>query len=127
MAALVAATASAVYPVVTGSLVNGLVPFACLIGIGAMLAGLVAIWEDGLALGPAAIALAQRYNLDSRDAGRAQREQIIQSNEGVWECTLVGECSEVCPKNVDPAGAIQGAKLEGALHWWTGGLLPGQK
>jgi hypothetical protein len=33
------------------------VPFACLIGIGAMLAGLLAIWEDGLALGPAAIAL----------------------------------------------------------------------
>lgn len=32
-------------------------PFACLIGIGAMLAALLAIWEDGLALGPAAIAL----------------------------------------------------------------------
>jgi succinate dehydrogenase iron-sulfur subunit len=78
-------------------------------------------------IGPAAIALAQRYNLDSRDGGRARREEIIQSNEGVWECTLVGECSEVCPKNVDPAGAIQGAKLEGAVEWWTSKLIPGKK
>jgi fumarate reductase iron-sulfur subunit len=78
-------------------------------------------------IGPAAIALAQRYNLDSRDGGREKREQVIQSNEGVWECTLVGECSEVCPKNVDPAGAIQGAKLEGAIDWWTSKLIPGKK
>ena len=35
IAALVAAVACAAYPVVTGSLVNGLVPLACLIGIGA--------------------------------------------------------------------------------------------
>jgi hypothetical protein len=63
IAALVAATASAAYPVVTGDLVNGLVPFACLIGIGAMLAGLLAIWEDGLALGPAAIALGYALSL----------------------------------------------------------------
>ena len=69
-------------------------------------------------IGPAAIALAQRYNLDSRDGAQAERAKVIQSNEGVWECTLVGECSEVCPKHVDPAGAIQGAKLKGATDWW---------
>src|SRR5262249_307442 len=40
-------------------------------------------------IGPAAIALAQRYNLDSRDGGREQRAEIIASNEGVWECTFV--------------------------------------
>src|SRR5438309_916277 len=40
-------------------------------------------------LGPAAIALAQRYNLDSRDAGAEERANVVQSNEGVWECTLV--------------------------------------
>jgi len=74
-------------------------------------------------IGPAAIALAQRYNLDSRDGARDERFQVIQSNEGVWECTLVGECSAVCPKNVDPAGAIQGAKLQGAREWWASLLL----
>ncbi|HEY4580426.1 MAG TPA: 2Fe-2S iron-sulfur cluster-binding protein, partial [Candidatus Acidoferrales bacterium] len=31
-------------------------------------------------LGPAAIALAQRYNLDSRDAGREQRQETVSSH-----------------------------------------------
>ncbi|MFQ5896173.1 MAG: succinate dehydrogenase iron-sulfur subunit, partial [Nitrospinota bacterium] len=48
-------------------------------------------------LGPAAIALAHRYNLDSRDEGSKVRQPIIASHDGIWECTFVGECSEVCP------------------------------
>ncbi len=77
-------------------------------------------------LGPAAIALAQRYNLDSRDAGEQQRAEAIQADEGVWECTFVGECSKVCPKDVDPAGAIQQAKMSGTIDWYKA-LLPGGK
>ena len=63
-------------------------------------------------LGPAAIALAQRYNMDSRDGGKAQRNELVNSSEGIYECTFVGECTQVCPKHVDPAGAIQNAKLQ---------------
>ena len=74
-------------------------------------------------LGPAAIALAQRYNLDSRDAGEQQRAEAIQADAGVWECTFVGECSKVCPKDVDPAGAIQQAKMSGTIDWYKA-LLP---
>src|SRR5438046_253376 len=37
-------------------------------------------------VGPAAIALAQRYNLDSRDGATDQRAEVISSSEGVWEC-----------------------------------------
>lgn len=68
-------------------------------------------------LGPGALALAQRYNLDSRDGGRALRADTVASDDGVWECTFVGECSEVCPKHVDPAGAIQQLKLSGSADW----------
>jgi fumarate reductase iron-sulfur subunit len=68
--------------------------------------------HDEKFLGPAAIALAQRYNKDSRDQGNKQREPLVWSNVGAWDCTFVGQCSEVCPKHVDPAGAIQQAKLE---------------
>jgi fumarate reductase iron-sulfur subunit len=75
-------------------------------------------------IGPAAIALAQRYNLDSRDQGQAQRHEVIFRHEGIWECTFVGECSEVCPKDVDPAGAIQQAKIGGALDLVTSILSP---
>jgi len=62
-------------------------------------------------LGPAAIALAQRYNLDSRDEGEHQRLDVLATDEGVWACTYIGECSVACPKGVDPAGAIQRYKL----------------
>lgn len=75
-------------------------------------------------VGPAAIALAQRYNLDSRDQGQEQRHDVIFRHEGIWECTFVGECSEVCPKDVDPAGAIQQAKVGGALDLVTSLLSP---
>jgi len=66
-------------------------------------------------IGPAAIALAQRYNLDSRDEGARERLDILSDHEGIWGCTFVGECTKVCPKNVDPAGAIQRYKLTAAL------------
>jgi len=75
-------------------------------------------------VGPAAIALAQRYNLDSRDGGEEQRAQMISSSEGVWECTFVGQCSVVCPKHVDPAGAIQQAKVSNTMDWYRSVLLP---
>jgi fumarate reductase iron-sulfur subunit len=75
-------------------------------------------------LGPAAIALAHRYNLDSRDGAKDQRNDIIASSEGIWECTFVGECTKVCPKHVDPAGAIQQEKVKNTQEWWLSWLLP---
>ena len=73
--------------------------------------------EPGFA-GPAALALAQRYNLDNRDEGNDERMARLSNDEGIWSCTMVGECSEACPKDVDPAGAIQRYKLAGAAEWW---------
>jgi fumarate reductase iron-sulfur subunit len=75
-------------------------------------------------LGPAAIALAQRYNLDSRDEGGDVRMDELSQHDGIWACTFVGECSAVCPKHVDPAGAIQRAKLEAATAWVADLVLP---
>jgi len=69
-------------------------------------------------VGPAAIALAHRYNLDTRDRGNSERQEILGSEEGVWSCTFVGECTSVCPKNVDPAAAIQQAKVEAVKYWF---------
>jgi fumarate reductase iron-sulfur subunit len=75
-------------------------------------------------MGPAAIALAQRYNLDSRDQGAAQRRELLSDHEGIWGCTFVGECTRACPKHVDPAGAIQRYKLSAALAWLKDFFLP---
>jgi fumarate reductase iron-sulfur subunit len=78
-------------------------------------------------VGPAALALAHRYNLDSRDCGKDQRAEVVASNEGIWECTFVGACSEVCPKHVDPAAAIQQTKISASIDWFKALLLPGGK
>jgi fumarate reductase iron-sulfur subunit len=75
-------------------------------------------------LGPAAIALAQRYNLDNRDQGSGERMEVLSEHEGIWGCTFVGECTKVCPKHVDPAGAIQRYKLTAALESMKSFFLP---
>ena len=75
-------------------------------------------------IGPAAIALAQRYNLDSRDEGASERLEVLSEHEGIWGCTFVGECTKVCPKDVDPAGAIQRYKLTAAMDSLRAFLVP---
>jgi len=47
---------------------------------------------DPLFSGPAAIALAQRYNLDSRDQGAKDRFPVLSQHDAIWGCTFVGEC-----------------------------------
>ena len=79
---------------------------------------------DPTYIGPAAIALAQRYNLDGRDQGAEERLEILSQHEGIWGCTFVGECTEVCPKHVDPAGAIQRYKLTAALETVKAFVMP---
>jgi len=79
---------------------------------------------DPLFVGPAAAALAQRYNLDSRDEGAQERMDILSQHDGIWGCTFVGECTKVCPKHVDPAGAIQRYKLTAATEWAKSMLMP---
>ncbi|MEE8474517.1 MAG: succinate dehydrogenase iron-sulfur subunit [Myxococcota bacterium] len=75
-------------------------------------------------LGPAAIALGHRYNLDSRDEGAEERNEVFREEGGVFACSYANECSEVCPKNVDPAAAVNQAKLGAVLDWAKGLVLP---
>ncbi len=75
-------------------------------------------------VGPAALAIAHRYNLDSRDVGRSAREDVVASNSGIWECSFVGACSEVCPKSVDPAAAIQQSKIASSGDYFMKFLTP---
>jgi len=75
-------------------------------------------------IGPAAIALAQRYNLDNRDEGASDRMAVLSEHEGIWGCTFVGQCTKVCPKHVDPAGAIQRYKLTAAVESMKSFFMP---
>ena len=53
-----------------------------------------------------------------------ERAAEVSAHEGIWECTYVGECTQVCPKGVDPAGAIQMLKLSYALDWARSLVMP---
>jgi succinate dehydrogenase iron-sulfur subunit len=82
--------------------------------------------QDSNFLGPAVIALASRYNLDSRDQGRSQRDEALGVDWGIWDCTFVGECSVVCPKDVDPAAAIQRTKVSTTTRAMLAAVWPHQ-
>jgi fumarate reductase iron-sulfur subunit len=76
--------------------------------------------------GPGVLALLHRYNADSRDGGREQRMELVNADEGVWSCTAVGYCSEVCPKGVDPANAVNQNKVASAQDYFLRLLRPGR-
>jgi succinate dehydrogenase iron-sulfur subunit len=82
------------------------------------------VGHDPHFLGPAAIALGHRYNMDSRDEGSSERNAVLLEEGGVFSCSYANECSEVCPKNVDPAAAVNQAKLNGLVDWATSFVLP---
>ena len=63
-------------------------------------------------LGPQALVQAYRYTRDSRDQMGKERLYLIDRLDGVWGCEFAGSCSDVCPKGVGPASAIQLLKLE---------------
>ena len=69
-------------------------------------------------IGPGAMALLQRYNGDSRDGAQAMRMDLVHTDNGAWSCTAVGNCSEVCPKQVDPANAVNQNKTKSALDFF---------
>jgi succinate dehydrogenase iron-sulfur subunit len=75
-------------------------------------------------LGPAVIALGRRYNLDSRDQGQAERREVLGVDWGIWDCTFVGECTVVCPKDVDPSAAIQREKVATTTEAMISMMLP---
>jgi fumarate reductase iron-sulfur subunit len=75
-------------------------------------------------LGPAAIALGHRYNVDSRDEGAHERNEVFRGEGTIFSCSFANECSEVCPKHVDPAAAVNQAKFNAVIDWATSFVLP---
>lgn len=57
-------------------------------------------------LGPATLAAAQRVVAEPRGADVPSLLRLVDGEHGVWQCHSAFECTEVCPSDVDPAGAI---------------------
>jgi succinate dehydrogenase / fumarate reductase iron-sulfur subunit len=62
--------------------------------------------SDPLYAGPATLAAAWRGLEQPRPSSRADLITLVDGEQGVWRCHAAFECTEVCPSNVDPAGAI---------------------
>jgi len=90
--------------------------FTLCIKCGACVAACPIAASDPFYLGPAALTAAYRFNMDSRDQGSQERLMIISDPEGCWRCHFSAECSEACPKDVDPASAIQKLKVQAAVY-----------
>jgi len=91
--------------------------FTYCIKCGACMAACPTMATDREYLGPTALAQAYRYNADSRDYGFKARKNKVAVSHGVFSCHYAGECSNVCPKGVDPARAIQLMKRELVLDY----------
>ncbi len=75
-------------------------------------------------IGSGHMAILHRYNADSRDGARDERMEPVNEADGVWGCTAIGYCSEVCPKQVDPALAINMYKAKSSADYFLGFITP---
>jgi succinate dehydrogenase / fumarate reductase iron-sulfur subunit len=91
--------------------------FTYCIKCGCCMAACPTMATDPEYLGPVALAQAYRYNTDTRDGGFKSRKKNVASAHGAFSCHYAGECSNVCPKGVDPARAIQLMKKDLVLDY----------
>ncbi len=61
-------------------------------------------------LGPAALLQAYRWLQDSRDDERNARLDMLEDNFKLYRCHTIMNCTQVCPKGLNPAEAIAGIK-----------------
>ena len=57
-------------------------------------------------IGPFALTRVWRYVSDLRESSSDAKIAAVQAN-GIWDCTLCGECVPVCPQNIAPVQDIR--------------------
>lgn len=67
-------------------------------------------WNSDRFLGPAALLNAYRWIVDSRDEATGKRLDEIEDAFKVYRCHTIMNCTNTCPKGLNPAKAIAGIK-----------------
>ena len=67
-------------------------------------------WNSDSYLGPAALLAAYRWLVDSRDEAREERLGNLQDPFSLYRCHTIMNCTNTCPKNLNPAQAIAETK-----------------
>lgn len=63
-------------------------------------------WNPERFLGPAALLQAWRFLADSRDQAEAERLDALEDPYKLYRCHSIMNCTEVCPKGLNPTRAI---------------------
>jgi succinate dehydrogenase / fumarate reductase iron-sulfur subunit len=68
-------------------------------------------WNPDRFLGPAALLQAYRFLADSRDRGSQERLDDLEDPYRLYRCHTIMNCTDVCPKGLNPTRAIGHIKL----------------
>lgn len=63
-------------------------------------------WNSDRYLGPAILLQAYRWVIDSRDEGTKERLQFLSDPYKLYRCHTILNCTNTCPKHLNPAKAI---------------------
>ena len=63
-------------------------------------------WNPDKYVGPAGLLQAYRFLVDSRDQASSDRLDNLEDPYRLFRCRSILNCTDVCPKGLDPAGAI---------------------
>jgi succinate dehydrogenase / fumarate reductase iron-sulfur subunit len=67
-------------------------------------------WNSDRFLGPAALLAAYRWIIDSRDEAKGERLDELEDPFRLYRCHTIMNCTDVCPKDLNPARAIAAIK-----------------
>ena len=67
-------------------------------------------WNSDKYLGPAVLLQSYRWLQDSRDEARSERLRELDDTFKVYRCHTIMNCTQACPKGLNPAKAIAGIK-----------------
>tara|TARA_B100001093_G_scaffold325709_1_gene310747 strand:+ start:308 stop:1081 length:774 start_codon:yes stop_codon:yes gene_type:complete len=67
-------------------------------------------WNSDKYLGPAVLLQSYRWLQDSRDESRKERLEELDDAFKVYRCHTIMNCTQTCPKGLNPAEAISGIK-----------------
>lgn len=68
-------------------------------------------WNSDRFLGPAALLAAYRWIIDSRDEATGERLDQLEDPFRLYRCHTIMNCTDVCPKDLNPARAIAQIKI----------------
>ncbi len=68
-------------------------------------------WNPDKFVGPAGLLQAWRFIADSRDQAQPERLENLRGAYRLFRCRTIMNCSEVCPKGLEPSHAIEKIRL----------------